>query len=60
LIPIQSVASGFFAGALINTRFAPALLMCSSALSRAVKKPVDSRTTSTSNFFHGRFPDRVP
>jgi len=38
--PIQIVTSGFFAGALINTRFAPAF-KCSSALSRLVKKPVD-------------------
>ena len=44
---MQMVASGFFAGALMNTRFAPALLICSSALSRLVKYPVDSNTTST-------------
>ena len=44
-----------FAGALISTRFAPALLKCSSALSRLVKNPVDSSTTSMSSFFHGRF-----
>src|SRR5437764_4799195 len=53
--PMQIVTSGFFAGALINTLFAPALLKCGSALSRLVKNPVDSRTTSTSNFFHGKF-----
>src|SRR2546423_1337595 len=45
---MQIVASGFFAGALMRTRFAPAL-MCRSALSRLVKKPVDSSTTSTSS-----------
>jgi lysophospholipase L1-like esterase len=44
------------AGALISTRLAPALLKCSSALSRLVNKPVDSSTTSMSSFFHGRFP----
>src|SRR6266567_1130643 len=67
LMPMQSVASGLFAGADMRTRFAPALLKCSSALSRLVKKPVDSRTTSTSNFFLGvtnlaiEFPvDRIP
>ena len=49
------VASGFLAGALIKTRFAPPLLMCSSALSRLVKNPVDSRTTSTPRSFHGSF-----
>src|SRR3954452_4957871 len=48
--PMQIVTSGSFAGALINTRFAPAF-KCSSALSRLVNKPVDSRTTSISNFF---------
>src|SRR5947208_12031892 len=52
--PIQIVTSGSFAGALIKTRFAPALLKCSSALSRLVNNPVDSSTTSTSSFFHGR------
>src|SRR5213078_4304857 len=49
--PMQIVTSGFFAGALISTLFAPPLLKCSSALSRLVKNPVDSSTTSTSKFF---------
>ena len=53
--PMQIVTSGSFAGALINTRFAPALVKCSSAFSRLVNNPVDSSTTSTSSFFHGRF-----
>ena len=35
---MQIVTSGSFAGALINTRFAPAF-KCSSALSRLVNKP---------------------
>ena len=54
MIPRQIVTSGFLAGALIRTRFAPPLLICSSALSRLVKKPVDSSTTSTPRSFQGR------
>ncbi len=54
LTPRQMVTSGFFAGALIRTRFAPPLVICSSALSRLVKKPVDSRTTSTPKSFQGK------
>ena len=46
------VASGFFAGALIRTFFAPPAKW-SSAFSRLVKNPVDSRTTSTPRSFHG-------
>jgi len=37
LIPMQMVASGFLAGALMSTRLAPALLICNSALSRLVE-----------------------
>src|SRR5439155_1580582 len=55
LIPMQMVASGFLAGALMSTRLAPALI-CSSALSRLVKNPVDSNTTSTPKSFQGNFP----
>ena len=44
--------SGFFAGAVITTFFAPAV-RCFAASSRLVKRPVDSNTTSTPSAFHG-------
>src|SRR6266478_3838491 len=53
LTPIQIVASGSLAGALISTRLAPAF-KCSSALSRLVNNPVDSSTTSIPSSSHGR------
>ena len=42
------------AGALITTFLAPAL-RCIAALSRAVKRPVDSTTTCTPSLPHGSF-----
>ena len=52
LTPSTTVMSGFLAGAVITTFFAPAV-MCFAALSRSVKMPVDSNTTSTPSAFHG-------
>ena len=52
LTPSTSVMSGFFAGAVMTTFFAPAA-RCFAALSRSVKSPVDSNTTSTPRSFHG-------
>src|SRR6478736_3984888 len=52
LTPSTTVMSGFFVGAVITTFFAPAV-MCLAALSRSVKMPVDSNTTSTPSAFHG-------
>ena len=46
LTPSTTVKSGFFAGAVMMTFFAPAA-RCFAALSRSVKSPVDSNTTST-------------
>ena len=56
LTPSTMVASGFLAGAEMSTFLAPPLVMCSSAVSRLVKKPVDSRTTSTPSDPHGSAP----
>src|SRR5690606_26192339 len=50
---MTNVASGFLAGAVMMTRLAPAA-MCLAALSRSVKRPVPSNTTSTPRSFHGR------
>ena len=47
--------SGFLAGAVMTTFFAPAL-RCSCAFSRSVNSPVDSKTTSTPRSFHGSCP----
>ncbi len=44
--------SGFLAGAVITTFFAPAV-KCFAASSRFVKSPVDSKTTSTPSDFQG-------
>ena len=44
--------SGFFAGAVMTTFFAPAA-RCLAASSRLVNSPVDSKTTSTPRSFHG-------
>ncbi len=44
------------AGAEMITFFAPPPSMCARALSAAVKKPVDSTTTSTPSDFHGSLP----
>src|SRR3954453_2966799 len=52
LTPRTRVTSGFFAGAVMITRFAPGA-MCLAAESRSVKRPVDSNTTSTPRSFHG-------
>src|SRR5207247_9933420 len=53
--PMQIVTSGSFAGALINTRFAPALLKCRSDFSRLVKNAGDFVQTTPANSLHGRF-----
>ena len=45
-------ASGPVAGAVMITRFAPAV-MCLAASSRLVNLPVPSKTTSTPRSFHG-------
>src|SRR5580765_4487202 len=50
--PSTTVRSGLFAGAVITTRLAPAV-RCFAASSRLVKRPVDSKTTSTPRSFHG-------
>ncbi len=52
LTPRTNVASGFFAGAEMITRLAPAL-RCFSAPSRSVNLPVDSMTISTPSFPQG-------
>src|SRR5258706_815352 len=52
LTPRTTVTSGFFAGAVMTTRLAPAV-RCFAAASRSVKRPVDSKTTSTPRSFHG-------
>src|SRR3954462_2542244 len=52
LTPRTSVMSGFLAGAVMTTRFAPAV-RCFAAASRSVNSPVDSNTTSTPRSFHG-------
>src|SRR5262245_647839 len=44
--------SGFLAGAVMTTFFAPAA-RCLAAESRSVNRPVDSNTTSTPRSFHG-------
>ena len=46
------MTSGFLAGAVMMTFFAPAA-RCLAAASRLVKRPVDSKTTSTPRSFHG-------
>src|SRR3990172_4341741 len=50
--PITMVRSSFLAGALMMTFLAPAL-RGAAALSRSVKRPVDSSTMSTPKSFHG-------
>ncbi len=52
LTPSTIVRSGLFAGAVITTFFAPAV-MCLAASSRFVKRPVPSNTMSTPSDFHG-------
>jgi hypothetical protein len=52
LTPSTTVMSGFLAGAVMTTFFAPALRW-SSAFSLSVNRPVDSNTTSTPRSFHG-------
>jgi hypothetical protein len=52
LTPITKVASTSVAGAEMMTLRAPALRCCA-ALSRVVKRPVDSMTTSTFSSPHG-------
>src|SRR5947208_4070567 len=52
LTPSTIVTSGFLAGAVMTTLFAPAAT-CFAAASRSVKRPVDSKTTSTPRSFHG-------
>src|SRR6188768_1386810 len=52
LTPSTTEKSGFFAGAVMMTFFAPAA-RCFAALSRSVKRPVDSKTTSTPRSFQG-------
>ncbi len=53
LTPITKVASASDEGAEMMTNFAPAA-RCALAVSRVVKMPVDSITTSTSSSPHGR------
>ena len=55
LTPRTTEKSGFLAGAVMMTFLAPAA-RCFAALSRSVKRPVDSKTTSTPRSFHGRAP----
>ena len=52
LTPRTTEKSGFFAGAVMMTFFAPAA-RCFAAASRSVNSPVDSNTTSTPRSFHG-------
>src|SRR3954469_3535995 len=52
LTPSTTEKSGFLAGAVMTTFFAPAAI-CLAAESRSVKRPVDSKTTSTPRSFHG-------
>ena len=52
LTPSTIVTSGFLAGAVMITFFAPAA-RCLAAPSRSVNLPVDSKTTSTPRSFHG-------
>ncbi len=55
LTPIHMVMSSSFAGAEMMTFFAPAFKW-SSALSRVLKRPVHSSTTSMPRSFQGRLP----